>query len=56
MQCRCTRGVALPRFYRHLSQEEHDAIGGAHASTSATSGYGGIYEGGGAVGTGAPTP
>ena len=35
--------LALPRFYRHLSKEEHDAIGGDHASTSATSVYGGIY-------------
>ena len=34
--------VTLPRFYRHLSKEETDEIGGAHASTSATSVYGGI--------------
>ena len=39
----CQReGVTLPRFYRHLSKEENDEIGGDHASTSATSVYGGI--------------
>ena len=36
------RALTLPRFYRHLHKGEHDEIGGAHASQSATSVYRGI--------------